>query len=252
MVALGIVGANLWKSDLNQPTTWQKAARPGPLSAAHAFMGNDCAACHTAGRGPDPAKCIACHANDEALLKRQPTAFHAQISSCKECHQEHQGGDKPPLKMDHEVLARLGVKKDKEKNQWSPQNIMQEAELWNYVKTVEAQLPKVNPHESALVSTLNCAACHSNQDKHRGFFGSNCLNCHTTQTWKIQGYRHPSPTSMACAQCHLAPPSHYMMHFQMISMKIAGKPHAHVNECYQCHQTTSWNDIQAVGWYKHH
>ncbi len=237
---------------MNKTSTWQKAARPGPLSAAHAFMGNDCAACHTAGQGPDPAKCIACHANDEALLKRQPTAFHAQISSCKECHQEHLGGDKPPVKMDHEVLARLGVRMEAEKGQTAPQGLMREADLWMLLKKAEVQLPRENPHESTIVSTLNCAACHSNQDKHRGLFGADCLTCHTTQTWKIPEYQHPSPTSMNCAQCHQAPPSHYMMHFKMISARIAGKPHAQVNQCYQCHQTTSWNDIQGVGWYKHH
>jgi hypothetical protein len=38
----------------------------------------------------------------------------------------------------------------------------------------------------------------------------------------------------------------------MVSMKVAGKPHARVDQCYQCHQTTAWNDIKGVGWYKHH
>ena len=43
-----------------------------------------------------------------------------------------------------------------------------------------------------------------------------------------------------------------MGHFNMISMKVAGKPHAKVSECYACHQTTSWPDIKSVGFYKHH
>ena len=55
-----------------------------------------------------------------------------------------------------------------------------------------------------------------------------------------------------CAQCHQAPPSHYMMHFRMVSMTVAGRMHAQVNQCYLCHQTTSWNDIKGVGLYKHH
>ncbi len=25
-----------------------------------------------------------------------------------------------------------------------------------------------------------------------------------------------------------------------------------VDQCYRCHQTTSWNDIKGVGFYKHH
>jgi hypothetical protein len=70
--------------------------------------------------------------------------------------------------------------------------------------------------------------------------------------WAIPEFRHPSPRSTDCAQCHQAPPSHYMEHFHMVSMKVAGKPHARVDQCYQCHQTTAWNDVKGVGWYKHH
>ena len=43
-----------------------------------------------------------------------------------------------------------------------------------------------------------------------------------------------------------------MMHFKMVSAKVACQPNALVNECYKCHQTTSWNDIKGVGFYKHH
>jgi len=43
-----------------------------------------------------------------------------------------------------------------------------------------------------------------------------------------------------------------MMHFKMISARVAGKPHARISQCFQCHQTTSWNDILGTGWYKHH
>jgi hypothetical protein len=48
------------------------------------------------------------------------------------------------------------------------------------------------------------------------------------------------------------PPSHTMMHFQMVSAKVARQPAARVYQCFLCHQTTSWNDIKGVGWYKHH
>ena len=69
----------------------QRAVRPGHLSAAHASLENNCAACHTSVQGPDDTKCIGCHANQTALLQRQPTAFHATIGNCAGCHMEHQG-----------------------------------------------------------------------------------------------------------------------------------------------------------------
>ena len=43
-----------------------------------------------------------------------------------------------------------------------------------------------------------------------------------------------------------------MMHFKMISMSVARMGYAEVNQCFLCHQTTSWNDIKGVGFYKHH
>jgi hypothetical protein len=52
-----------------------------------------------------------------------------------------------------------------------------------------------------------------------------------------------------------------MMHLDMISKKITGQEDekvagcrspAQVNQCYRCHQTTSWNDIRGVGYYRHH
>ena len=73
-----------------------------------------------------------------------------------------------------------------------------------------------------------------------------------TTKWTLPEFRHPSSASQSCAQCHQAPPSHSMMHFQMISMKVACQPKAKVNQCFLCHQTTSWNDIKGVGFYKHH
>ncbi|HAW32108.1 MAG TPA: hypothetical protein DCY03_29055, partial [Planctomycetaceae bacterium] len=106
----------------------------------------------------------------------------------------------------------------------------------------------ITPDEVA----LNCATCHSNDDRHFQLFGQDCAQCHSTDKWMIAEFRHPSPNSMDCAQCHQAPPSHYMMHFKMISARVAGRPHARVDQCFQCHQTTSWNDILGSGWYKHH
>ncbi len=38
-----------------------------------------------------------------------------------------------------------------------------------------------------------------------------------------------------------------MRHFDMDCRKPAGRPHAQVNQCYLCHQTTAWNDIKG-GW----
>ncbi|WP_339736355.1 hypothetical protein [uncultured Gimesia sp.] len=225
---------------LKQPSTWQRLAEPGQLSAAHAHLENNCAACHTSVTGIQTSKCIVCHANNESLLQRQPTSFHASISSCKECHLEHQGRGKRATSMDHVMLAKIGLRQLKDDDINS--ELMTWSKLW------------VPPHANITPDevVLNCATCHSNDDQHFQLFGQDCAQCHATDKWTIAEFRHPSPNSMDCAQCHQAPPSHYMMHFKMISARVAGRPHARVDQCFQCHQTTSWNDILGAGWYKHH
>ncbi|WP_425399198.1 cytochrome c3 family protein [Aeoliella sp.] len=224
-----------------------QAVNPGPLSAAHANLANNCNACHTPVKGVDTAKCVLCHANNESILQRQPTAFHASVNTCKQCHLEHRGVDAKLSLMDHSLLTGIAMKQ------------MQDAEpgteeLAAYLRLSEKLDSGVSPHSriSLNESVLDCASCHSNDDRHQSLFGSDCAQCHATDRWTIPEYKHPTPQSTDCSQCHQAPPSHYMMHFKMISARVAGKPHARVDQCGQCHQTTSWNDIKRVGWYKHH
>lgn len=229
---------------------WQRMASPGPLSQGHAFLEHNCAACHTPVRGVEAASCIACHANEQSILQRQPTAFHADVNECASCHAEHQGTQSQATRMDHDLFARLGVRQIQRgaaDNSAKREAVDRMAALVN-VPTSAGSQARITANEAA----LNCNACHANQDRHRQFFGTDCAQCHGTAAWTIPEFRHPPPSSVDCAQCHQAPPSHYMMHFEMVSMKAARQEHAKVNQCYLCHQTTSWNDIKGVGFYKHH
>lgn len=212
--------------------TWdwaQQQAEPGPLDPAHAELGLDCTACHTPLRGVQADACVACHALNGLLVQRQTTAFHAEARICADCHVEH--SDAVPLRapLDHDLLAALSA--DWPKSDGTPR------------ERVSAPLD---------ADSLDCGACHSNQDPHFELFGNDCADCHETATWEIVGFHHPTPRSRDCAQCHQAPPSHYMEHFKMLSAKVARQPHAEVHECYQCHLTTSWPDIRGIGFYKHH
>lgn len=213
---------------------------PGPLSQPHAFLKERCSACHTPVKGVEAASCITCHANDEVLLQRQPTAFHANITSCKECHVEHLGRVKRPISMDHNALCLIGARQAAASGK---EGTHQSKGLTRYLKTSQS---------SAWQSQLNCVVCHEKEDPHRGQFGQNCATCHITERWSIADYSHPSPRSHDCAQCHQAPPCHHTSHFHQVCAQVAGKPNAKVNECYSCHQTTAWNDIKGVGWYKSH
>ena len=232
---------------LTQASTWQRMAAPGELSTPHAFLQNNCAACHTPVRGVEAKNCIPCHADNKTLLQRQPTAFHADIGSCVECHREHQGNIPRTTKMDHTALARIGLRHLKKSP--TAHDPSRDA-LVNWLKQPDS--PLLQPLLRREESLLNCINCHQTKDRHNGLFGTDCAQCHATEKWTVPEFRHPSTAGPSCAQCHQAPPSHYMMHFQMISMTVAGQMHAKVDQCFVCHQTTSWNDIRGVGWYKHH
>jgi len=226
----------------------QQFVRPGVLSPRHAYLGDRCASCHESITGVTVAKCTACHANAERLLGRQPTAFHASIQECAVCHIEHQPMNMRPLVMDHVALAKVGARTLARASQG-------DADSAATLKSLETWLRIGSPDQldaNTAREALNCAGCHDRRDPHFKRFGSDCAQCHALESWIVPGYQHPSSRSRECVQCHQPPPSHFMEHFSMISQKFAGKEHASVDECFECHNTTSWNDIVDVGFYKHH
>ena len=242
------------RSGVLSKTAWQRMSSPGSLSQVHKFLEHNCAACHTPVKGVEASNCIVCHANNESLLQRQPTAFHASVSSCRECHPEHRGTVQRPAEMDHLALARIGFRELKADLSPNGEDKLVRKDLLDWIGQHQPTSRRSEGHSSLTPqeAVLNCAICHSTKDRHFGLFGQDCVQCHGTTKWTIPEFRHPSPKSTDCVQCHQAPPSHYMMHFQMVSAKVARQPTAKVNQCYQCHQTTAWNDIKGVGYYKHH
>lgn len=255
----GIIATAFLLGSHAQPAAWQRHASPGTLSVAHASLEADCESCHTPNEGAVDQKCVGCHATETALLQRQPTAFHANIGACAQCHVEHRGTHANMRGMDHAALARIGLKLLERSSITNAES----AELIRWVRahpTGTASTPR-HPNVSPIEMTLDCKACHSTKDKHVGLFGSECASCHATTQWTVREFQHPPADSADCAQCHRAPPSHFMMHFDMVSKKVARQEDgrvaqccgvAQVNQCQRCHQTTSWNDIKGVGWYKHH
>ena len=217
---------------------WERLVAPGPLSHGHAFLEGRCSACHAPLRGVEAVQCIVCHADARSVLQRQPTAFHASIGECAACHVEHGGREVRPAAMSHAAVVAIGLRRTRDADD----------------RSVPPSRPRVAPHAriSADEAQLDCRPCHGNQDRHQGLFGRDCAQCHGTAAWTIPEFVHPSASSIDCAQCHQAPPSHYMEHFTMVSMRVAGEPHARVEQCFRCHQTTAWNDIKRIGWYKHH
>jgi hypothetical protein len=248
MVALAAVATLAILYFRPAPPAFGAFVRPGPLSPKHAYLANRCTACHEAGVGVTVAKCTPCHATSELLLGRQPTEFHASVKECAACHVEHQQTNIRPLVMDHAVLARVGARTLARAARNDPDSAatLRSLETWLKVKT------PAGFDATAARQVLNCAGCHDRRDPHFKRFGDDCAQCHALESWTVPGYQHPPAKSKECVQCHKPPPSHLMGHFAMMDQKAAGKEHARVDECFECHNTTGWNDIVDVGFYKHH
>ena len=101
-----------------------------------------------------------------------------------------------------------------------------------------------------LGSQVACTGCHA--DRHQTLFGDRCLDCHGVREWSVPGFRHPPAASRLCVECHRAPPSHFMMHFEMVDRRVTGQRDAVVEQCWRCHTTDHWNNIVGVGLYQHH
>ncbi len=213
----------------------QQFVQPGPLSPRHAYLSERCAACHEPTVGVTVAKCTACHADNERLLASQPTAFHASIKDCAACHIEHQGANVRPLVMDHVALAKIGARTLARSSQQDADSAATLASLqtWLRVRNPE-QLDAGTSRE-----VLDCAGCHERKDPHLQRFGRDCAQCHKIETWDISDFRHPSSHSRECVQCHQPPPSHV-------------RGHGRADECFECHNTADWMDIENTGLNSHH
>ncbi|MGJ4943944.1 class III cytochrome C family protein [Bradyrhizobium sp. HKCCYLS1011] len=244
VVGAAIVSATVYRGGSQAVSGWTSVVAPGPLSAKHAFLSGRCEDCHTPVKGVDAASCIACHAPSAKELGKQSTVFHAAAGmQCRGCHLEHTGSARP-TRMDHASLLQATRPSG---------DLEQSARIFADQVIVDLKefvgVPKSEGREKA---ELDCAGCHGNREPHRRLFGRECGGCHELGSWKIAGFLHPSPTSKDCAQCHQAPPSHYMEHFVMMDRMITGQEHASVDQCYLCHRTDSFNDIRGIGWMKHH
>ncbi len=236
------------ESAFKQPVTWQRMTNPGLLSAAHASLEDNCAACHTSVSGVEPENCISCHANNVSLLQSQPTAFHANVATCKACHLEHRGRGHRPTLMDHTTLSRLGLRQLNDGDRFGErEQVRQQLQIW-MAHAGEESLPHPRVTRDELI--LNCVTCHGNEDPHVAYFGDGCANCHATNAWNIPEYIHPPSSSTDCAQCHKAPPSHFMPMFMSMCAKMLGKKPDSVKQCYVCHEISAWNDMKDAPWHK--
>ena len=163
-----------WK----QGHTYARLASPGPLSDGHANLEGDCGACHEPGDGATALRCASCHIADPAVMDRPETRFHADVTTCVSCHAEHTERSLPTGE-------------------------------WLHLRLAEAAPMALGESlsEPPELASLDCVACHGVSEPHAGYFGDDCLSCHTTAVWSVPGYVHPPERSGHCGECHKPPPT---------------------------------------------
>lgn len=177
----------------------ERLVTPGPLSAAHAKLESNCAACHESfSKASQNARCLSCHKGIASDLKAS-AGYHgkfqpARSAQCKACHSDHKGRGY--------ALVRF-----------NPKN-------FNHSFT---DYPLVGGHAKAACSGCHapgkrfrgtptaCVDCHGKKDPHRGGLGRACQSCHTVTAWKpIKPFDHAKTgyilagahKSATCASCH--------------------------------------------------
>ena len=157
-----------------------------------------CAVCHPTARSKTdlrstPQDCSACHQKDNIHSDRIGI-------SCGDCHTPD--GWKP-AKFDHNLA-----------------NFKLEG------KHIDVTCENCHVGGKYLGTAMECNACHSKDDEHKGSYGTNCGNCHTPLGWKPATFDHALSAfpltgmhiGVPCTNCH-------------INKIFKGTP----TDCYNCH-----------------
>ncbi len=231
---------------------------PGPLSKAHNQWNGatGCVSCHEVGAGKAQYRCLECH-KDIASRITGRKGYHASIlpatatgRDCIRCHSEHNGENFQivkwyPKTFDH---SKTGFKLD------GKHVGLDCAKCHNssHISAAEkATLSAKDLNKTYLGLTAACTTCH--EDKHQGRLGSNCLRCHSTTDWKVQGKFDHSKTrfpltgahlDVTCQKCHTMPDGtvkYTGLAFQQCSSCHADPHHGLFKQsCQSCHSTVSW------------
>lgn len=166
---------------------------------SHAELADRCSACHaTIESGLTmESLCLGCHTDVHSQIDRR-LPLHGRLTdaeSCRKCHTEHRGS-KATLTdfahFDHGITA--------------------------FPLTGKHQLTNCSAcHKDQTYkgTSQSCVACHAEPKVHPSSFGTDCMKCHSTATWKratITAEFHKFPIRHGggknrgeCATCHALP-----------------------------------------------
>ena len=214
---------------------------PGPLSEAHSELTGleNCASCHSAGKGVEPQKCLACHRDLEERI-RKGNGFHRQKArDCVRCHSDHHGNEMQLVRFSPEGF-------DHQETGYPLEGLHLEVKECERCHSA-ARAPERVKTKSFLLEDKRCLACHD--DPHGGELGENCLKCHPMERkFRTVQFDHDlaafplrgAHQSVDCKSCHRG-------------TSFKGLRFSHCQDCHQdphqpsvgadcerCHEPSSW------------
>ena len=214
----------------------KKLLMPGPVHEGHAKYERQCEKCH--GDKPE-GLCRDCHEKIEDDIQ-QKLGFHGRQAinknlDCRSCHTEHKGRTGDILNFDADTFNHTQT----------------DFELTGQHQAVQCSAcHKPNkPHREAPQA---CFDCHEKDDKHKGVFGKECTDCHTTKAWDDTKYDHSKTefpllgrhNEITCNACHPdrkykdTPKACYSCH--AINDVHNGN---NGRECDKCHKEQAWDKL---------
>jgi hypothetical protein len=194
------------------------------LSGRHAAI--DCKTCHTVTLFKPKLKrtCIGCHRDDDPHKG-------GQGENCSACHNETSWTKN--TRFDHD-LSRFPLLGEHKKI---------ECDACHFSKRFkEAQ--------------TDCAACHDDDDKHKGALGQDCGLCHNPNDWALWIFDHDTQSNfqltgahegLSCASCHRAQKREGVSQSsECIACHRADDKHRgeYGSDCARCHTTEDFKRIR--------
>jgi hypothetical protein len=171
----------------------------------------------------DQAKCLNCHSAIDAGFMKQHEATYGR--DCLPCHDGSGSATVDHSKFSFKLTGKhAGVACDK----------------------CHAGAQSLQDYQKA---PQDCFSCHAKDDKHKGSFGPQCEQCHTTASWAGATFDHgvfpvdhgSDQQKATCATCHPTDTKTYTCygchaHTEgNVRSQHEGKPVAELADCIRCH-----------------
>lgn len=214
---------------------------PGKVIEGHAKNENECTSCHERFSKTTQANlCLDCHDKIAADVKSR-TGYHGRSpqvrdAACSVCHTDHKGRDANIVLLDRELF-------DHHQTDFVLDGAHSRAQC--IACHTEGKAWRETPGE--------CIDCHRKQDVHKGEFGKQCADCHSSASWGERKFDHDTTdfplrgahNKVLCAACH--PNKRYKdTPMECVSCHRGDDVHrgGFGSECKSCHRSTKWSTVK--------